>query len=51
MYNNDEISSYKNLFCNIRITDGTKQKDILEFLYTFGTITYNISRQNSYKDE
>lgn len=51
MFSEDEITSYNKLFCNIGITDNARQKDILEFLYTFGTIVYNINKYNSIEHE
>ena len=41
MFKEDEVNEYNKEFCKIGLTDVAEQKKILEFLYTFGTITYN----------
>ena len=41
MFSEDEIKEYSKLFCEIGLEDEAEQKNVLEFLYTFGTIVYN----------
>jgi hypothetical protein len=46
MYSEDEINVYSTDFCKIGLTDEVEQKQILEFLYTLGTIIYQVRQDN-----
>ena len=42
MFTEDELREFDKDFCKIGLTDEAERKKILEFLYTYGTIAYNI---------
>ena len=47
MYTENELSSFNNEFCKIGLTDRKEQEHVLEFLYSLGTIMYNIKENNN----
>lgn len=46
MFTDNEINEYKTDFCKIGLTNEEEQKQILEFLYTLGTIIYQVRQEN-----
>ena len=42
MFNEDELKVYDKKFQAIGILDKEEQKNILEFFYTLGVITFNL---------
>ena len=46
MFRDNEINDFKTDFCKIGLTNEEKQKQVLEFLYTLGTIIYQVKQEN-----
>ncbi|MBR6179588.1 MAG: hypothetical protein IKR05_10900 [Prevotella sp.] len=46
MFIDNEINEYKTDFCKIGLTNEDEQKQVLEFLYTLGTIIYQVKQDN-----
>ncbi len=44
MFSEDELKSYEQLFNQLGITSKEEQKQVLEFMYSIGTIIYNNSK-------
>ena len=47
MFTENEINEYNTDFCKIGLTNEKEQKQILEFLYTLGTIIYQVKQDNN----
>lgn len=47
MFTEDEVKEYNADFCKIGLTDEAEQKQMLEFLYTLGTIIYQVRQDNN----
>ena len=47
MFTDYEINEYKTDFCKIGLTNEEEQKQVLEFLYTLGTIIYQVKQDNN----
>ena len=47
MFTDNEINEYKTDFCKIGLTNEEEQKQVLEFLYTLGTIIYQVKQDNN----
>lgn len=41
MFSENELKSYEEIFIQIGITNQQEQKQVLDFLYSMGTIIYN----------
>ena len=41
MFSEDELKSYEEIFNLLGITNHEEQKQVLEFMYSIGTIIYN----------
>ena len=41
MFSEDELKSYEEIFNQLGITNQEEQKQVLEFMYSIGTIIYN----------
>ena len=41
MFSEDELKSYEEIFNLLGITNQEEQKQVLEFMYSIGTIIYN----------
>lgn len=41
MFSEDELKSYEQLFNQLGITNQEEQKQVLEFMYSIGTLIYN----------
>ena len=46
MFRDNEINDFKTDFCKIGLTNEEEQKQVLEFLYTLGTIIYQVKQEN-----
>ena len=44
MFSEDELKSYEQVFNQLGITSQEEQKQVLEFMYSIGTIIYNNSK-------
>lgn len=47
MFTEDEIKQFNTDFCKIGLTNEEEQKQVLEFLYTLGTIIYQVKQDNN----
>lgn len=41
MFSENELKSYEEIFIQIGITNQQEQKQVLDFMYSMGTIIYN----------
>lgn len=47
MFTEDDVKDYNSDFCKIGLTNEKEQKQVLEFLYTLGTIIYQVKQDNN----
>lgn len=41
MFSEDELKSYEQVFNQLGVTNQEEQKQVLEFMYSIGTLIYN----------